>query len=117
MHKLISITALYHLDTDAGLRVTVTDENNTLDTLDAFHQVIVEKYDELWADAITQFKHQELLDVFRHKLSQIAQRKPPTKRRLATIAGIMGAVYLMEKHGYLRTDHFNGLQLEYAPLN
>ena len=78
-HKLISITALYHFDTDAGLRVTVTDENNTLDTLDAFHQVIVEKYDELWADAITQFKHQELLDVFRHKLSQIAHRKPPKK--------------------------------------
>ena len=29
----------------------------------------------------------------------------------------MGAVYLMEKHGYLQTDRFNGLQLEYAPLN
>jgi hypothetical protein len=117
MRKLISITALYKCDTDEGLRVSMTDDGQMYASTDEFYKVLTENYDELWDDAIAQNKDQKLIDSFRRRLHKRSRRPMPKKPQLTTIAMIIGAVYLMEKHGYIPSNSFNGIKLEWADLS
>ena len=37
--------------------------------------------------------------------------------RLKTSAALMGAIYMLERVGYLKTDKYNGIKLEFTSVN
>lgn len=118
MGKIISITALYRFDCDNGLRITLGTDTSHMEEgdLEVILQVMIMGYDQLWKDAVAQFKDQKLIDVFHRRLANIGKRKTKT-HKLETVVAIIGAVWLMQREGYLRNDSYNGIQLEFSPIN
>jgi len=72
-------------------------------------------YDDLYLDAKSIYRHEHLIDSFFAKLRDMGKRKrrPP----LALLVAIIGAVYTLERYGYLRPDKYNGMKLEYVYVN
>lgn len=113
MQKLIAISGLYKYDTPNGLRITFTRD---IGELELYFQILKDGYDELWRDAVYGSKEQNVINSMFKELNTRGKRKRKYFQ-LKTSAALMGAIYMLEQVGHLKTDKYNGIKLEYAELN
>jgi|SRR5581483_12231152 len=114
MRKLVSISALYRFDTSEGIRITFT--HSKYGELESYFQIMKDGYDELWKDAVYESKEQSVVSSMFKELKMRGKEKRKYFQ-LKTAAALMGAIYTVENVGLLKTDEFNGIKLEYAPIN
>jgi hypothetical protein len=109
MKKLIQISAFWKNNVPEGLGITLDD---SFGDLDEFMQIIEVHYDLMWSETEKANDLPNLIQLLRDQLLAIASDKPLYD--LSAISMIIGNVYLLEQHGQMITDEFNGLQLAYV---
>ncbi len=108
MKKLLQISAFYKNDQPGGIGITLDDG---FCDLDEFMKIIEVHYDLMWDETQKANDLPNLIQMLRDQLAAIADNKPHYD--YAAVSMIVGNVYLLEQHGQMLSDEFNGLQLIY----
>lgn len=108
MPHLMSISVFWHNDLPTGLGFTLTDDVGDLNTILNDLQT---SWSAMWHQAQLTNSLPALIDDLRTQLTSISSSKGCLGLEECLIA--LGNVWVLESHGQMITDEFNGLQLAY----
>jgi hypothetical protein len=106
-NEILQLSAFYNNDLPGGVGVTLGRDNADLDEL---MKTISTYNDAMWAEAAAISSLPELTSDLRSQLNAIGK-----KAQLGFTDALLtiGNVYILEKHGRMKTDNWNGLSLCY----
>jgi hypothetical protein len=107
--KLIQISAFYKNDHPNGIGITLTEE---FGDLDQFLEIIQTSYKAMWQESEQNSELPTLILELRGQLISLGLKKGDIGIHAGSI--VIGNVWLLESHGQMITDEFNGLQLAYV---
>lgn len=108
MKRLIQISVFFRNDKEGGIGLTLTEACGDLDFI---METIQTAYNVMWQEAYKTGSIPQLIRDLRVQLGIIGYMKE--KLCLAQASIVIGNVFLLEHHGYMISDEYNGLQLAY----
>jgi hypothetical protein len=107
--RLVAISAFYKNDRPEGIGISIDESFGNLDNL---LDILTASYNAMWDECQAEGSLPALIGDLRSQLTGIGSSKP--HYGIAEVSIIIGNIYLLEKHGQMVTDEFNGLQLAYV---
>jgi hypothetical protein len=103
--KILTVSVFFKANEPNGIRFTLTQDVGDLNELVA---LVEEGYDAMWRDARDHHTTEHLIAKIKRELAVVSLTD---EIDLVTTLLTIGGVYLLETHGMLESDEYNGVMI------